>query len=196
MKIRFAFAVFASLMFVPVAEAQNAQAQSNAQAQARIEAALTTATQAGIPVELLQSKVAEGHAKGVAEARIAAAVEARLQGLQRAAAALSRSEVDNASAAELSVAADALQAGVSENALIKVSNSAPAERRAVAIATLTGLVQLGHASDQALARVSAVLRSNAELARLNANVASQLQARLGAPGVNGAAHGGVNVRIR
>jgi hypothetical protein len=195
MKARFVVPVVALLAMAPAVHAQNA-AQGKATAQARIEAALSAATNAGIPVELLQSKVAEGRAKGVSEVRIAAAVEARLKGLQRAAAVMQRTEVEHASSADLAVAADALEAGVSETALIKLSNSAPAERRAVAIATLTGLVQLGHASDRALERVSAVVRSNAELARLNADVASKLQQGVGKAGSRRNANAGVNIRVR
>ncbi|HEX6066041.1 MAG TPA: hypothetical protein VFZ04_17530 [Longimicrobiales bacterium] len=196
MRARFVVPVVALLAMAPALHAQNAGAQGKANAQARIEAALSAATNAGIPVELLQSKVAEGRAKGVSEVRIAAAVEARLKGLQRAAAVMQRTEVENASSADLTVAADALEAGVSENALIKLSNSAPAERRAVAIATLTGLVQLGHASDRALERVSAVVRSNAELGRLNADVASKLQRGVGKAGSRRNANAGANIRVR
>jgi hypothetical protein len=186
MKTKFLFAA-ALMMFTPVL--LHAQETSS---NARINAALETAVSAGIPVELLESKVAEGRAKGVSEARIAAAVEARLQGLRRAAGAFERAEVASTSSADLSVAADAIEAGVSENTLIKVTRSAPAERRAVAIATLTALVQLGHTSEQALARVNSVVRSNAELVRLNADVAAQLQSR-GA--INGTLRGTGNVRI-
>jgi hypothetical protein len=186
MKSKFMLAA-ALLMITPIA----LQAQES-NANARIEAALETAVSAGIPVELLQSKVDEGRAKGVSEVRIAAAVEARLQGLKRAAEVLERAEVEKTTSADLSVAADAIEAGVSQNALIKVSRSAPAERRAVAIATLTALVQLGHGSEQALARVNSVVRSNAELGRLNADVAAQLQSR---GIINGTANGTGNVRI-
>ncbi len=193
MKARFVVPVAALLFVAPAVHAQT-DAQGKANAQARIEAALNTATDAGIPVELLQSKVSEGRAKGVSEARIAAAVEARLKGLQRAAEVMQQTQVRKTTAADLAVTADALEAGVSENAVIKLSNSAPAERRAVAIATLTGLVQLGHASDRALARVSAVVRSNAELARLNADVASQLQAGVGKAGARGNANAGGRIR--
>jgi hypothetical protein len=196
MRARFVVPVVALLAMAPALHAQNAGAQGKANAQARIEAALSAATNAGIPVELLQSKVAEGRAKGVNEVRIAAAVEARLKGLQRAAAVMQRTEVEHASSADLAVAADALEAGVSETALIKLSNSAPAERRAVAIATLTGLVQLGHASDRALERVSAVVRSNAELARLNADVAAKLQQGVGKAGSRRNANAGANIRVR
>jgi hypothetical protein len=188
MKSRLVFAVAALLVIAPAVHAQNAGTQT------RMDAALSTALEAGIPVELLQSKIAEGRAKGVSEARIAAAVEARLKGLQRAADVMHRTRVEKTTAADLAVAADALEAGVSENAVIKLSNSAPAERRAVAIATLTGLVQLGHASERALERVSAVVRSNAKLARLNADVASQLQAGIGKG--RGNANANANIRIR
>ena len=69
---------------------------------------------------------------------------------------------------------DALDAGVSENAVIRVSREAPAERRTVAIAVLADLVRLGTTSDRALARVSAAVTSSAALANLRTEVASQL----------------------
>ena len=108
---------------------------------ARIDAALETAVSAGIPVSLLESKVQEGRAKGVAEARIASAVEARLDALVRAQAALGRAQARGIGAAELSVAADALQAGVNERSMVRVMTEVPAPRRAVAAAVLTELVE-------------------------------------------------------
>ena len=204
MKSRYLFTVLPMLLVAPLtlnAQSTTATVNANAKAQittpkARINTALETAAEAGIPAELLASKVAEGRAKGVSEARIAAAVEARLKGLTRASQAMDRADVESTSAADLSVAADALEAGVSESTLIKVTRTAPAERRAVAIATLTGLVQLGHASDRALARVSAVVRSNADLAKLNAEVATQLQGQGRAGGVSGALNGATNIRLK
>ena len=193
--------VFASALIPASLQAQNssANATANAQAQAqartpkaRIDAAMQAAARARIPAALLESKVAEGEAKQVPQERIATAVEARLQALVRASETMERADVEAASESELAVTADALEAGVSENALIKISRSAPAERRAVAVATLSGLVQLGHASDQALARVSAVLGSNAALANLQAEVASQLQ--LGGINANGNAGGVIRIR--
>lgn len=175
-------AVFVSLMLAPnVVLAQEASAQGQAQSeartpQARIDAALSTAAEAKIPVELIKSKVAEGEAKRVPQERIAAAVEARLKGLVRASEAMRRADVTVQSAGELAVAADALDAGVSETALISVTREAPPERRTVAIAVLADLVLLGNASDRALTRVSAAVRSNAALANLHAEVASQLRA--------------------
>lgn len=128
----------------------------------RIQAALGAAARAEIPVSLLESKIDEGRAKGVAEARIAAAVEARLAALVRAQGALERANARAISAGELSIAADALQAGVSETAVVDVMTRAPAPRRAVATAVLTELVALGVASEVALARVHAAIGQGGE----------------------------------
>jgi len=189
MKIRMLSAM-AALAFSPaILAAQTAgassatQSQGQAQtraAQVRIDAALHAAAQADIPTSLLSSKVAEGQAKHVPPDRIANAVEARLKSLTRASAALTRADAGTQSAAELSVSADALEAGVSENALIQLSRSAPDDRRVVAVAVLADLVRLGQSSESALARVSTAVTTSAALANLNAEVASQL--RLGGLG--------------
>jgi hypothetical protein len=152
-----------------------AQLQTNAQAQARIDAAMKAAARSHISASLLESKVEEGQAKQVPPQRIAAAVEARLEALQDAQQTMTEANIEHTSDAELSVAADALQAGVSENALIKVYHNAPPERRVVAVAVLTDLVRLGGDSQQSVARVSAALGSSVALANLQAEVASQLR---------------------
>ena len=152
-----------------------ANGQGQGTAQARIDAALSAATEAKIPLSLLQSKVDEGQAKRVPMERIAVAVEARLKGLVRASKAMDRAGIEARSDGELLIGAEALDAGVSENALVRISRDAPPERRAVAIAVLTDLVRLGVASENALARVSGAVSSNAALANLNAEVSSQLR---------------------
>jgi hypothetical protein len=129
---------------------------------ARIQAALTAAARAEIPVALLESKVQEGRAKGVPAARIAAAVEARLESLVRARAALDRAGTRVTEAGDLAIAADALQAGVSESAMVDVMTRVPGERRAVATAVLTELVEMGIASEVALARVHDALARGGE----------------------------------
>lgn len=170
-----------ALLMTPVALlAQSADASAGGKSQvqtpqARIDAAMTAAAQAQIPAELIESKIAEGQAKGVAMARIATAVEARVAGLIRASEALKRSNVEAQSSGDLSVTADALEAGVSEDAVIRISRDAPAERRAVAVAVLADLVRLGHPVDHAFSRVSAAVRSSAALANLNAEVSAQLR---------------------
>ncbi len=157
------------------------------QAQARIQAMIEGAAKAGIPTSLLESKVAEGKAKGVSEDRIAAAVAARLNGLQHAQTVLSRAGVHGATAGDLSVTADALQAGAHEDAVAHVARTAPADRRALATATLGTLVQLGYASDVAMARVDAALaHGTAALANLRAEAVAGLHAH--GAGAHGHAH--------
>src|SRR5688572_19739568 len=154
-----------------------AQGQGTAQAQtpqARIDAAMGAAAEAKIPLSLVKSKVAEGEAKRVPPERIATAVEARVKSLVRASETLERADVEMRSEGDLLVSADALDAGVSENALIRISKDAPAERRTVAIAVLADLVRLGSASDNALTRVTGAVSSSSALANLHAEVSSQL----------------------
>jgi hypothetical protein len=159
------------------AQAQG-QGQGQAQAQtpqARIDAAMNAAAQAKIPLSLVRSKVAEGEAKRVPQERIATAVEARVKSLVRASETMKRADVEIRNEGELMVSADALDAGVSESALVRISQDAPPERRTVAIAVLTDLVRLGAASENALARVSGAVTSNSALANLHAEVTTQLQ---------------------
>ncbi|MBV9775221.1 MAG: hypothetical protein JO040_14805 [Gemmatimonadetes bacterium] len=140
-------------------------AQDPGRAAQRIEAARRQASGAGVPVALLDSKVAEGEAKGVPADRIAAAVEARLALLIRARGAMAGAG-RTVSAADLSVGADALAAGVSGEALASLTQAAPADRRAVAIAVLTQLVQQGEAADRALQRVRLALANPESLRSL------------------------------
>jgi len=174
----------AMLMMPTVARAQSgvaAQGQAQGQAQvqtpqARIDAALSAAAKANVPVELVKNKIAEGEAKRVPPERIATAVEARVTSLTRASETMKHAGVTAGSAGELAVTADALDAGVSESALVRVTRETSAERRTVAIAVLADLVRLGAASDRALALVSSAVTSTAALANLRAQVASQLTA--------------------
>lgn len=181
-------AAFYSIMFavlMPVAmQAQTATATSTTTSttqvqaptpQARIDAAMQAAAKAKVPATLLQSKVREGQAKHVPPQRIATAVEARLEALVDASEAMNRAKIEGASESEFAVAADAIQAGVSESALVKVYRTAPEQRRVIAVAVLTDLVRLGQDSNQALARVNGAVTSSVALANLQAEVASQLK---------------------
>src|SRR5512144_184825 len=128
--------------------------------QDRINTALARARQVGIPVTLLEAKIAEGKAKGVSLDRIAAAIERRESTLERASQVMKGQP--GSGDADLSVAADALDSGVSDAVLKAVSDSAPRDRRAVAIAALTELVKMGHVPDAALARVQQALKRGPE----------------------------------
>src|SRR4029434_5703033 len=131
-------------------------AQGGQGAQERIDAAIAHARSQGVPVSLLESKMAEGECRGVRLDRMAAAIERREASLERAAQAMKGHEP--ITDADLSVGADAVDAGVSNAFLKAVTDSAPRERRAVAIAALTELVRRGTAPDAALARVREALK--------------------------------------
>ena len=126
--------------------------------EARIGIAMARAQEVGIPISLLESKRAEGNAKGIPIDRIATAVETRLQHLERARVAMSRGITD-LDAALLSVGADAIATGVSESVLTEIASVAGKDRRAVAVAALTYLVSReGLGSNVALTRVKAALQ--------------------------------------
>jgi hypothetical protein len=123
----------------------------------RIQAAIDAARASGLPAELLESKLAEGLAKNIAMERIAVAVENRARAMERAQAILQRAQRGMPSPADVAVAADAIETGVSDAVLERVAATAGAERRTVAIAALTYLVAEGHASQAALERVEEAL---------------------------------------
>jgi RNA polymerase sigma-70 factor (ECF subfamily) len=131
-------------------------AQGGQGPQERIDTAIARARSEGVPVSLLDSKMTEGKAKGVPLDRIAAAIERREAALERAAQAMKGHE--SITDADLSVGADAVEAGVSNAVLKALTDSAPRERRAAAIAAITELVQRGIAPDAALARVREALK--------------------------------------
>lgn len=124
-------------------------------AEERIQNALDQAGEAGIPTSLLQSKIDEGRAKGVPMDRIADAVQRRLDGLDRAQQALA--DLPDVTPGDLDVSADALQSGVSEAVLAELAESAPADRRAAAIAALGYLVDADIAPQRALNQVQDAL---------------------------------------
>ena len=165
-------------------------AQDSTATSARVNATLDAALEAGIPVSLLERKIAEGRAKGVPMERIAIAVENRLEALTTARGALVDAGLTSTTEGELSVAADAAQAGVSSTALATIGSTAPQERRAVAIAVLAELVAAGHASSQALVQVQEALKAGPE-ALANLRVGAGASGGAGA-GV-GAGQGGVQV---
>lgn len=144
----------------------SAQAPEAGSAEARMQAALQQAEERGVPVILLESKIAEGKAKGVPMDRIAMATEQRLAGLLRAQEALAGSP-GGVDAVQLGVGADALAAGVSEAVLGELALSASGNQRAVAVAALTYLVEQGNVPEHALIRVQeALARGPAALANL------------------------------
>ncbi len=146
-------AMAAGVILLVLAGADRVMAQS---ADQRVNAVRARAREAGVPVALIESKIAEGRAKGVPMDRIATAVERREAALERASQALrGRADVDSA---DLAVGADAMESGVSEAALRAVAEAAPRNRRVVAIAVLTQLVQMGRTPQAALDSVRDALK--------------------------------------
>jgi hypothetical protein len=188
MRILTRVAVLVSL--VVAAAPALAQVQSP---QDQINTAIARARQVGIPVALLESKMAEGKAKGVSMERIAAAIESRQAALERASQALAGQQ--DVREHDLSVAADALESGVSDAALRSIADTAPQDRRAVAIAALTQLVELGHVPEAAVQRVRDALKRGPDaLANLPAQAGAATGRRGGPPttssGGGGRAQGG------
>jgi hypothetical protein len=185
----------AAFALAPVAlSGQDSTATTGAGADARVEATLETAASAGIPVSLLERKVAEGKAKGVPMERIATAVEKRLDALVKARDAMTKAGLESTTEGELSVAADAVQGGVSQTALATISQSSSGDNRVVAIAVLTDLVAMGHVPEQALSQVQAALARGPEaLANLRGEAAGRVAPQGGIGAGAGATGGGVQV---
>ena len=114
------------------------QADAGPSAQARIEAARQRIIASGVPVGLIDQRIAEGRAKGATSERIAEVVERRVEALLSAGAAL-RPTVARPSAAELGAGADALEAGIPADALRRAVADARVDDRAIALAVLTYL---------------------------------------------------------
>lgn len=130
-------------------------AQESGDPEQRIAVAMQTAASAGIPVALLEEKVAEGKAKGLPMDVVAQAVEHRLNGLAQARAALTR-RGNAVSSEELSAGANAIGVGVSGVALETIDAKMPPGDRWVAINVLTELYSVhGIPVDEALAHVLA-----------------------------------------
>ena len=171
------FVIGAAMIALALGGANTAAAQTP---QARIDAAMAKAKAAGIPVALLESKIAEGRAKGVSMDRIAAAVERREAALERASSVLRGPRAVDEDG--LDVGADAVEQGISEAVLAAIADAAPRERRSVAIAALTELVARGRSSQNALDQVRAAVKKGPEaLANLPAQAAAADNRRGGGP---------------
>lgn len=148
--------------------------------EARVRSAMDRAAAAGIPTSLLESRVAEGRAKGVPMDRIAAAVERRAEAIGRAREAMSSAR--GLTTADLAAGADAVEAGIGGGALRAVIEQARAEDRPVAIAVLTFLHgEQGMPVEQALARVTEALGRGPDALRTLPTRAAAAGARGGRP---------------
>lgn len=148
--------------------------------EARIETARRTVAEAGIATSLIDSRVAEGRAKGVPLERIAAVVERRAANLVMAREAMAAAPA--LSAADLAAGADALEAGIDRGSLRAVIEGARVEDRPVAIAVLTYLHrEAGLPVGQALQRVRAAMGEGPEALRTLPSRAAATRGHTGPP---------------
>jgi hypothetical protein len=149
-------------------------------ASARIDAARRSVAEAGIPTSLIDTRVAEGRAKGIPLERIAAAVERRAAALAAARGAMAGANRLNA--ADLSAGADAVEAGIDGGSLRAVIEGARVEDRPVAIAVLTYLHrEAGIPVGQALRSVRAAMGEGPEALRTLPSRAAGARERRGPP---------------
>jgi len=149
-----------------------APAATQAHFQEGIRTAVDRASNHGVPAVLLENKAREGIAKGVPAERIAQTVQRRAEALGRARLAFERAGM-GPERAELTAGANALEGGVSEEALQAVAETSPDDRRVVAVVVLTQLVAQGKAAEEALVQVmNAVEHGSAALAALPAQPAA------------------------
>ena len=130
------------------------EARLDSATRARVEAALASARDEGLPTEPLVQKALEGASKGAPGPRIVDAVGTVLADLRRAREALGVAAEED----ELVAAAAALRAGATPTMIGEMRRVAPHGAVAVPLAVFTDLVAGGMGAD-------AAWRSVAELAR-------------------------------
>jgi hypothetical protein len=147
--------------------AQGAPATSgfSAETRVRLEAMLQVAQERKLPTEPMTDRIAEGQAKGAAEAQIIAAtqrVEAQLEASQQA---LIRAGHPQPSGQQVTNGAQLIARGATSAELEAFASRAPSEHRLeVAFAVLTELAAKGVPVDHALSVVSGKLGSGASVA--------------------------------
>lgn len=149
-------------------------------ARAAIERIVDSLKRAGLPVEPLHAKAAEGVLKGADDARIVSAVRSLARELGDARLALG----EESTAAELVAGASALHAGVPADLLRQLRTARDAERLprgglAVPLVVLADLVTRRVPADTAAASVATLIARrapDAELAALRASVEQDIVA--------------------
>lgn len=153
--------------------AASAQATSNgnvdlsssklsAGAQAKVDAIFQTAKSKNLPDQPIRERIAEGQAKGAAEAQIvdaAQGVETRLEASQSALIKAGRAQPQPT---EIASAAQAMERGANDAHIVSLVKHAPADRSlAVSFNVLAKLAANGESVDDALAKIAAKLDAGA-----------------------------------
>lgn len=171
----------------------------SAEGKAKLEAMYADARSKRVPVGAIARRVAEGRAKGAAEANVIASaqgVKANLEAAQSAMVSAGRAKTSDK---EIERGATAMERGVTRAELEVMARKAPADRSlVVAFEVLSKLRERGVSSAQALAQVEGKLASNASDGALNALVTAGTgaQAAGGSMNVAGTAAGSANAATR
>ena len=171
----------------------------SAEGKAKLEAMYADARSKRVPVGAIARRVAEGRAKGAAEANVIASaqgVKANLEAAQSAMVSAGRAKTSDK---EIERGATAMERGVTRAELEVMARKAPADRSlVVAFEVLSKLRERGVSSAQALAQVEGKLASNASDGALNALVTAGTgaQAEGGSMNVAGTAAGSANAATR
>lgn len=134
----------------------------SAEGRAKLEAMFVQARDQKLPTEAMRGRIAEGQAKGAAEASIVAEVGKTMNQLETAHAALVKAGRTEPSDDEVTHGASVIARGASAAQLEAVAAKAPPGRPlAVAFEVLSDLAAKGLPVDQALAQVSGKLAAGA-----------------------------------
>lgn len=176
--------------------AANRGAILSAEAQAKVDADLRTARERRLPEEPIRRRVAEGEAKGAADARIVAASGETLAQLEASSDAMVRGGRRDPSDAEVARGAQLIARGYTSAQIEAVARRAPSDRSlVVAFETLASLRARGASTDRAVAQVQSRLAaraSDAEIRQLgiDANAAAQVDGSVGRGGMGQAGAAG------
>jgi hypothetical protein len=144
------------------ASATTAPSTYSAESRAKIDAAFTAAKAKNLPDAPLRERIAEGQAKGAAEAQVVEAVQGVQTRLEASQEALIKGGHAQPDQGEIAAGAQAMERGATADQISGLVKHAPAGRSlAVAFNTLAKLSANGEPVDGALAKITAKLDAGA-----------------------------------
>jgi hypothetical protein len=172
--------VLALLLLAPALAGAQGSTALDAPSRAAVDRIVDSARAAGLPTAPLELKAVEGAAKGAPGPRVVEVVRALAAALHASRAALG----PQASAAELTAGAGAIQAGVEPGAMRRLQAAAAGRPVTVPLVVLADLVARGvpaPGATTALVRLARSGATDAALARLRADVVRDITAGVPAP---------------
>lgn len=170
--------------------ATSVDAAAQANADARIDAAIARADANGLSTAGLESRVQMGAARGVAPARVAAAIEHRLDAMLSARDALHASGAAE-SRALVELGADAIESGARVTHVTQIAASFDGDTRSRAMATLGSLAARGRIGADVVGSVQSAMNAGAVTGNAGVAAVSAGSAAAGGADVATGATGGV-----